>query len=617
MNGTWVQISGTLDGKPQFENVVESSYFSFSGNTFQYTSLGEVNSGITQVKGTQTSGSIELDFNKGKAIGRAIYALYKIKDNILYISILKEKNSASSNTKVGVCNCSSEQQFRRHTFTPTPTSQATVSGAIAPSIDGDMLILAIENNDEAKVDELLMQKISPNSRGFKNVYISPLKLAASKGNKNIVADLIKSGADVTEKWVIYASLTSVEILDLVITNGADVNKTFGGNSPLHDATKLELLDSADLLLKHGANINDQNNMFKRTPLQNATQYEKDQSVKWLLEKGANVNLTDSSGQTAFTIGASYKANAKILQMLMDYGAKLPSLQEIQKITQGACRARNLDALEFLTSKGVSLDFNACYTALAYIPSPSHDVLKWLTSRSKIKNIQVEKESMLHIAVENNSLEIAKLLIASGADVNLEGDNGRPPLDGAIWHEYEPTKKADYKEMITLLASHGADFNIKYDPRKTTALHELVNNIDCGVSEEILKARCKTLSETAELLIASGADVNAFDINSNTPLHFAAISNSIVLIELLVNHGADLKFTNSMGQTPLMLSIARGYWGNTINRELLTIKTLVSLENKTGGAPDWTGLREEANKVHNSREKQQILTLLERLEKTPL
>ena len=499
---------------------------------------------------------------------------------------------------------------------PHAENTAIASETIAPSRDGDLLIWAIENNDEAKVEELLSKKINPNSRGFKNKYMSPLKLAASKNNKNIVDSLIKHGANVREKGVVSFSLGSLEVLKLLIAHGADVNdNNFNWSSPIHNAISLELLESADFLIKNGANINDQNNLSKRTPLQNAAQYGKESSVKWLLEHGANVNLTDSSGQSVITIGASYKANARILKMLMDYGATLPSPQEIKKITQGACRAGNLEALEFIISKGAGIDYDECYAALAELPSPSQGTLNWLISRSKIKNIQVEKESLLHVAVENNSLKIAKLLIASGVDVNVRDDNGRPP--GAIWDIYEPTKSADYREIITLLAAHGADFNIKYGQKRTTALHELVGHNSCADTTKEWETQCKTVSETIELLIASGADVNAFDVSSNTPLHFAANSNNIVLIELLVKHGADLKFTNTMGQTPLMLSIARGSWGNNLNRELLTIKTLTYLENKTGNPPDWAQIKEIANKVNEPSEKKQILKLLEQLEKKPL
>lgn len=485
-----------------------------------------------------------------------------------------------------------------------------------PTADGDALIEAIEKKDDAKVDELLLKKIDPNSRGHKNQYMSPLKIAASMGNKHIAESLIKYGADVKEKGAICFSLKSVEIVELLITHGADIQgANCGGNSPIHAAINSEALNAAELLLKHGADINDQNNMFKRTPLQGAALYGKTQSVKWLVEHGADVNRPDSQGVIAISLGASYKGNAEILKMLLDHGAKLTP-QEIPGMTQGACRTGNLDVLEFLSSRGITLDFDVCYTALAYLPSPNHDVLKWLTGHSKIKNIRVGKESMLHIAVENNSLEIAKLLIASGADVNIKGESDRPPLDGAILRKNYPTQKTYHKEMITLLASHGADLNVKYGRNKGTMLHELadVPNI-VSSPQKYWEAHCQTRAEAAELLIASGADVNARDVSGNTPLHTAASTNNILMIKMLTARGADLKVTNNTGQTPLYYSIAIGHWGD-INRELLTIGTLASLEAKIGVKTDWASLKDVANKAYNPREKQQILTLLDQLEKKP-
>ena len=206
-----------------------------------------------------------------------------------------------------------------------------------PTADGDVLIEAIEKGDAAKVDDILSRKINPNSRGRKNKFMSPLKIAASKNNKHIVESLIKYGADIKEKEIICFSISNVEMVELLISRGADIHGTAcGGNSPMHAAINSEALSTAELLLKHGADINDQNNMFKRTPLQGAALYGKTQAVKWLVEHGADVNRPDSQGQVAISIGASYKGNAEILKMLLDNGARLPP-EEIPKMTQGACR----------------------------------------------------------------------------------------------------------------------------------------------------------------------------------------------------------------------------------------------------------------------------------------
>jgi ankyrin repeat protein len=45
------------------------------------------------------------------------------------------------------------------------------------------------------------------------------------------------------------------------------------------------------------------------------------------------------------------------------------------------------------------------------------VLRWLKGKARIRNIVVGKSTLFHIAIKNNNLDIAKMFIASGVDVN--------------------------------------------------------------------------------------------------------------------------------------------------------------------------------------------------------
>jgi len=60
--------------------------------------------------------------------------------------------------------------------------------------------------------------------------------------------------------------------------------------------------------------------------------------------------------------------------------------------------------------------------------------------------------------------------------------------------------------------------------------------------------------TTRLLIDCGADVNALDIDGNTPLHIlvrnTSSSNVIKIIDIFYNAGAHLDYVNKKGQTPL-------------------------------------------------------------------
>ena len=54
---------------------------------------------------------------------------------------------------------------------------------------------------------------------------------------------------------------------------------------------------------------------------------------------------------------------------------------------------------------------------------------------------------------------------------------------------------------------------------------------------------------ATVLLEHGANVNARDIEMWTPLHAASRCGHLVLVRLLLEHGADLVAVNSDGQMP--------------------------------------------------------------------
>ena len=70
-------------------------------------------------------------------------------------------------------------------------------------------------------------------------------------------------------------------------------------------------------------------------------------------------------------------------------------------------------------------------------------------------------------------------------------------------------------------------------------------------------------ETIAALVASGADVNAqfAGRHSETPLHWAASSNDVGAIDVLLDHGANIEAPGSVigGGTPMSDAVAFGQW----------------------------------------------------------
>ena len=59
---------------------------------------------------------------------------------------------------------------------------------------------------------------------------------------------------------------------------------------------------------------------------------------------------------------------------------------------------------------------------------------------------------------NFALDTVRLLLESGADVNLKGENGMPPLA----HAYANLDNSDGEKLIQLLLEYGANPNFFYN-----------------------------------------------------------------------------------------------------------------------------------------------------------
>ena len=115
----------------------------------------------------------------------------------------------------------------------------------------------------------------------------------------------------------------------------------------------------------------------------------------------------------------------------------------------------------------------------------------------------------------NNLGIAKLLIDSGADLNLNSKNklNATPLQGAA--------AFNWIELAKLYLSRGANVNCRSE-EGGSPLHEAAAN---------------GFLEFARLLIDNGADVNQRDDNGKTPLTNALDFKKPEIAKLLREHGA--------------------------------------------------------------------------------
>jgi ankyrin repeat protein len=144
-------------------------------------------------------------------------------------------------------------------------------------------------------------------------------------------------------------------------------------------------------------------------------------------------------------------------------------------------------------------------------------------------------ALLNEAALKGQAEIADILIAKGASVDVPDRSGATPL-------HQAALKGNLK-IATLLLDHGAGVDAR-DHDGATPLHA---------------AALAGQLEMAKLLLDRGADREARATESGaTPLFQAAAWRRTGVLELLIERGADVNARNKSGLTPLRAAEGNGF-----------------------------------------------------------
>jgi ankyrin repeat protein len=152
------------------------------------------------------------------------------------------------------------------------------------------------------------------------------------------------------------------------------------------------------------------------------------------------------------------------------------------------------------------------------------------------------DTPLYYAAQKNRLDVLKLLIAAGADLNMgRVDDGYTPLHIAAQYGHAGV-------VSVLLETPGVDLNAA-----------LTDDRDAGVTPSFLAADENQLV-VLKLLIAAGADVNMARVSDGcTPLFIAAQKGHVGVVDLLIAAGANVNATRGTnGTTALKLALAKGH-----------------------------------------------------------
>ena len=378
----------------------------------------------------------------------------------------------------------------------------------------------------------------------------------------------------------YSSLCGFSDLveHIAIEHPQQVNSISGRhNFPLLAALVRKHIRVADILLKHGANVNIRG-MRERTPLHEAIRDVR--MVQSLLKNGAEVNCRQDDLRTPLHLAALF-GEVKVATVLAEHKANIDSLDNEGKtplhlLLEGSSRDNDniLDLARLLLKHGANSNAQqkSKYTPLHTAAFNGRlDVTQVLLDHGANPNTENEgRDTALHLVSrgEYDSQEhgagIARLLLKHGVDVHLKNTKQDTAL---LW-----AASKGRLEITQLLLDHGANPN-EENVHGATPLH-LVSSGEYKPQEYGVGI--------AKLLLERGANPNARQKIKYTPLHTAAVHGMFEIVKVLLDHGANPKAETERRDTALHL-VSRGKYdsqehGVGIARLLLKHSVDVHLKN---------------------------------------
>ena len=415
---------------------------------------------------------------------------------------------------------------------------------------------AVEKQDAQQVTQLLQQKVDPNIAQVDGM--TALHWAVYHDDFQTAQLLVNQGAQPEPQnrygvTPLYSACLNGNpaIVRLLLKAGADANSTFSsGETALKTASRTGNPEVVQLLLKHGAKVNPGGP--GQTALMLAAAEGNAEVVKILINAGFDPNDKLDSGFTPMLF-AIREGRADVVFTLLDAGVDIneaadPKSGRLPRGSTPLTLAIENGHFELAASL---LELGASPNDMRTRFSPLH-ILSWV--RKPDGGDGPDDLPPPDGSGKISSLQLARILVAKGADINARSKSGQRHWGGGTPF-YLASWTADLPLMKTLVEL-GADPKIAAFDGSTaymaaTGIGRKMEDLSAGTEEEVLAA-CKYLLEL-------GVDINAVNKSGETAMHGAAYKNLPSVVTFLDESQANPKIwhqRNRLGSTPYL--IAAGY-----------------------------------------------------------
>ena len=441
-------------------------------------------------------------------------------------------------------------------------SAAPAKAADAPLID------AVRRGDVVAVRALLDQTADVDAPAADGA--TALLWAVHEQRLAIVELLLDAGADVTatNRYGVGSASLAAEngnaaTLERLLDAGVDPETTMpGGETLLMTAARTGDSDTVRVLLARGADPNARESLRGQTALMWAAANNNAAAIHVLAEQGADIHArTDnpsrspgrtfsSAPATGFTplLFAVRGGHREAVQVLLDAGADVnDTVSDGQSTLVVATANANWELAAYLLDRGAD---------------PNHAGAGWNALHQIVhtRRMNVGFGTPGPFAAGTlDSIDLVGELIARGVDVNARmtrngmRDGQRNRLGATAF--LLAAKVTDVKAMRVLLEAGADPLMPAADGTTPLMVAAGLANWNPGEDGGSLSGQEDEVLEAVTICVELGNDVNASNYRGETALHGVAFRGVNIVLDYLVEQGADLDARTEDGWSPL--AIARG------------------------------------------------------------
>uniref|UniRef100_A0ABD2XM61 Uncharacterized protein n=1 Tax=Trichogramma kaykai TaxID=54128 RepID=A0ABD2XM61_9HYME len=472
-------------------------------------------------------------------------------------------------------------------------------------IDDEILDAFFEGFEQARSNPVLVDARDIAGR-------TPLHRALTREHWRMARSLLKAGADPNlaradgetplhmickRKSASYVELffESVEEFDRPLR--VDVGDK-AGNTPLHYALALDRPETAELLLRRGADPNLANSTGSTALHILCAKYHTTGWTERLFRAMSDdryhprlrIDAPDKHGNTALH-WALRTDNDRLVGLLLDGGAD-PNLADCDGSAALHLVCRDLDLRRALDPprwrRKSRLEFGRRDSPRRRRIEARDKLMRLLLKKGADPNQgDAEGSTPLHVCLKNEDDELVAMFLKNvdrgSFRIDTRDTSGNTPLHLAVHNES--------REMMKLLLKKGADPNLSDGQGFTPVLSICKGNRATEWAGAKYYDLARVLFEHSRNRFKPVA-LDGRDESGDTPLHLALRSENRNLVELLLKKGANPNAPNDEASTPIHV-ICQGYWTVPLLKRVRELGGLVEIDRRDGAgdAPLHHAMRE--------------------------